>query len=65
MDSDRAQVLSVEAAGRVLGIGRSAAYEAVRRGDIPSVRIGRRIVVPIRALERILDGALSEGSADS
>jgi excisionase family DNA binding protein len=51
------QVCSVEEAGRVLGIGGSAAYEAVRRGEIPAIRLGRRIVVPRAALERMLGGA--------
>jgi excisionase family DNA binding protein len=50
--------LSVAEAGEVLGLGRSAAYEAVRRGDIPSRRIGRRIVVPAPALLRWLGGGL-------
>ena len=49
------QVLTVEEAGRVLGLGRSASYEAVRRGDIPSISIGHRLVVPIKALERLLE----------
>ena len=39
---------------RILGIGRTAAYEAARTGDLPSVRIGRRILVPKAALERLL-----------
>ena len=55
---DSRQVLSVEEAGRVLGIVRSAAYEAVHRGDIPVIRLGRRIVVPIKALERKLEGTV-------
>lgn len=42
--------ITVEIAAAVLGIGRSAAYEAVRRGDLPSRRIGRRIVIPVPAL---------------
>ncbi len=41
-----------------LGIGRNQAYEAIRRGEIPSIRIGKRVLVPITALERLLaDGA--------
>ncbi|RMF09398.1 MAG: DNA-binding protein [Alphaproteobacteria bacterium] len=48
------QTVSVEEAARILGLGRSSAYEAVRRGDIPSLRIGRRILVPRAALERLL-----------
>jgi excisionase family DNA binding protein len=38
-----------------LGISRSSAYEAVRRGELPTVKIGRRYVVPRVALERLLD----------
>ena len=46
--------LTVEETAVVLGIGRTAAYAGVRSGTIPSRRIGRRIVVPIAALERML-----------
>jgi excisionase family DNA binding protein len=53
--------LSVEEAGALLGISRGAAYEGVRAGEIPSIRIGRRIVVPTAAVRRMLqldgDGA--------
>jgi excisionase family DNA binding protein len=38
--------LTVEEAARVLGIGRSTAYEAVRCGQIPAMRLGRRSIVP-------------------
>jgi excisionase family DNA binding protein len=51
----RRLTISVEEAGRLLGISRGLAYELVNRGDIPSVRLGRRIVVPRRALDRLLD----------
>jgi excisionase family DNA binding protein len=51
----RRLTISVEEAGRLLGISRCLAYELVNRGDIPSVRLGRRIVVPRRALDRLLD----------
>lgn len=46
--------ITVEEAARVLGISRGSAYEAVRRGDIPTIRIGRRLIVPVAALERML-----------
>jgi hypothetical protein len=42
--------VSVEEAGRFLGLGRSAAYEAARRGQLPTRRIGRRLLVPVPAL---------------
>ena len=48
------QTLTVEEAARVLGIGRSAAYIAARRGDLPAIRIGRRYLIPRVALERML-----------
>jgi excisionase family DNA binding protein len=48
-------VFTVEEAAQLLGISRSFAYEAVQRGDIPSMRIGRRILVPKAALQRFLE----------
>jgi excisionase family DNA binding protein len=48
------ETLSVEEAARVLGIGRNQAYEACARGDIPSLRIGKRILVPRRRLLELL-----------
>lgn len=47
-------VFTVEEAAQLLGISRSFAYEAVQRGEIPSMRIGRRILVSKVALERLL-----------
>ena len=43
--------LSVEEAAELLGISRDLAYDLVARREIPSVRLGRRLVVPRRALE--------------
>ena len=48
--------ITVAEAGTVIGLGRNAAYEAARRGDIPTIRIGRRILVPIARLKKLLDG---------
>jgi excisionase family DNA binding protein len=47
-------VLSVEQAGELLNLGRSAAYEAVRRGELPALRFGRRLVVPTGKLLAML-----------
>jgi excisionase family DNA binding protein len=49
-------VLNVEDAARILGISRNSAYEAVARGEIPSLRFGKRIVIPKVALDRLLSG---------
>ncbi len=48
---------SVEVAGKILGIGRSAGYQAVRTGEIPAIRIGKRWLVLIQALEQRLSTA--------
>ena len=50
------KTISVPKAGReYLGIGRDASYEAAKRGDIPVLRIGRLLRVPVTAMERMLD----------
>lgn len=49
--------MTVEEAGRKLGVGRNQAYEAVRRGEIPSIRIGKRVLVPIQAFDKLLANA--------
>lgn len=49
------KAVSVTEAARILDIGRNLAYEAVARGEIPSIRIGGRILVPVAALEKLLN----------
>jgi excisionase family DNA binding protein len=44
----------VEEAGRLLGLGRNTAYQAVKVGTIPSIKIGRRLLVPKAAIDRML-----------
>jgi excisionase family DNA binding protein len=52
--------LTVEEAATLLGISRAFAYEAVTRGEIPSIRIGRRVLVPKAALQRLLGAGREE-----
>ena len=59
--TQEAQVLSVSEAARILGIGRNHAYELCRTGVIPNIRLGRRIVVPKAALEKMLSEAGTSG----
>jgi excisionase family DNA binding protein len=54
-DRDQRLTISVEEAGQLLGISRGLAYALVSRGDIPSIRLGRRIVVPRRTLDQLLE----------
>jgi excisionase family DNA binding protein len=55
--------LTVPEAAQVLRIGRSAAYEAAQRGELPTVRFGRRLRVPRQALLRLarLDSEHDDG----
>lgn len=55
-------VLTVEEAAKRLKISRPSAYLAIERGEIPVIKIGRRILVPVAALERMLAEAGSGGS---
>jgi excisionase family DNA binding protein len=51
---DERQTLTIEEAAKVLGVGRNSAYLAAERGDLPTIRLGRRLLVPRSALERLL-----------
>lgn len=57
-------VMSVEESATVLGISRGLAYELVRRGVIPSLRLGRRLVVPRRRLLVMVEGGDGDGCTD-
>jgi excisionase family DNA binding protein len=52
---DKRLTLSVEEAAKVLGIGRNLCYDRVKTGEIPVIKIGRRLLVPRRALEKLLE----------
>ena len=54
--ADSGPVLTVEEAAAYLRISRGLAFAAVRDGSLPCVRIGRRILIPRRQLEALLDG---------
>jgi excisionase family DNA binding protein len=54
MELDRL-TLTVEEAGKLLGIGRALAYRMARTDRLPTVRFGNRIVVPKKAIETMLE----------
>jgi excisionase family DNA binding protein len=61
--STECQTLKIEEAAKILGISRNTAYDAVRTGQLPIIKIGRRFLVPRAALERMLEGAAPLTSA--
>lgn len=55
-DPNMQPTLSVPEAGRLaFGLGYAASYEAAKRGDLPTIRFGRRLYVPTAALRRMLE----------
>jgi excisionase family DNA binding protein len=56
---DEQPVLTVSEAARLLRLSRAFTYELVASGKLPSVRFGRRIMIPRAAIERILDNSLT------
>lgn len=56
MDANNTLTLSVKEAGQRLGVGRTVAFRLAHEGVIPTIRLGRKIRVPVAALERMLSG---------
>ncbi|WP_431681170.1 helix-turn-helix domain-containing protein [Kitasatospora sp. KL5] len=46
--------MTVPEAGRLLGLQKAASYNAARRGDIPTISVGRRLLVPTAKLRALL-----------
>jgi excisionase family DNA binding protein len=53
--------VTVEQAGRLLGISRGAAYRAAARGQIPTIRLGRRLLIATARLHQLLGIADDNG----
>ncbi len=47
-------LVSVPEAARLPGVGKTFGWEMVRSGDMPSIKLGRRVLVPRAALERLI-----------
>ena len=50
------RVVTLDEAAVLLRISRGSAYQAAKSREIPTIRIGRRLLVPLAALERMLAG---------
>ena len=47
-------VYTVPQVAKMLGINRNLAYELARRGELPALRLGKRLVCPKQAIDRLL-----------
>lgn len=52
---DKSLTLTVSEVSRLLNLSRGSTYEAIRRGEIPHIRIGRRILISKKAFDRFLN----------
>lgn len=63
MTDEKPLTISVPLAGqRYFGLSRNAAYAAAERGEIPTIKIGRLLKVPVRALEQMLEPKKTEAA---
>ena len=53
---NKCRTLTIEEAAEELGISRGKGYDAAKSGEIPTIKIGRRLLVPRVAFERMLEG---------
>jgi excisionase family DNA binding protein len=59
MSDDAPLTITVPEAGKkYFNLSRDASYAAAQRGDIPTIRVGRLLRVPVQAMERKLDEAM-------
>jgi excisionase family DNA binding protein len=64
MAQDKRVTLTVAEVSARLGIGLNQTYEAVRRGEIPGLRVGKRLLVPRAAFEaKLADASVPQGKA--
>jgi excisionase family DNA binding protein len=65
--ADECQTLTIEEAAARLGIGRTLCYQLIRAGQIPVIRLGRRVLVSRSALDRMLAeaGSWQPGGRDA
>ena len=59
-ENDERLVYEVPEAGALLGLSKNASYEAAKRGDFPTIKLGRLIRVPKAAFHRLLDVSLKQ-----
>ena len=62
--SEQRLTRTVEEVAELLGVSRAKAYQCVRTGELRAVHLGRRIVVPLAAIEELLAGSSADIEAD-
>lgn len=60
MITDERLTFDVKTAAKLLGVSKNSAYQACLKGEIPHLKIGKRILIPRVQLERLLGSAEAE-----
>lgn len=63
MNSQNKLTLTVKETAQMLGLSRNSVYQGIATGEIPHIKVGKRILIPRLALERILAEAGSKAAA--
>ena len=54
-----------EAGKRYFGLSKNGSYDAAARGEIPTIKIGKKLFVPVRAMEALLNSVTASGTSGS
>ena len=60
IENNERLTLTVKEVQNLLGLSRGLVYQAIETGEIPSVRVGRRILIPKASLSRLLESKINE-----
>ncbi|MFC1982484.1 helix-turn-helix domain-containing protein [Chloroflexota bacterium] len=60
MNPNESLVLTVGEAAKLLRLSKTTTYDQIRQGSIPSIRIGKRILVPRAALMHMLEETIGK-----
>ena len=59
-DNNDSMVLTVGETARLLRLSKTTVYDQIRQGSVPSIRLGKRILIPRAALMRKLEEAVGK-----
>ncbi len=62
--ADAPEVLTVPEAAAILRVGRTTLFDAIARGEVPAIRVGRRVLVARATLEQLIAAPSGAGCAD-
>lgn len=62
MQTNERLTYSVREAAQLLGLSRNSVYQAIMKGEIPHMKVGKRLLIPRAQLDRMLNGEMQNGN---